>query len=158
MISRLAADFSVSKLEVRSQCNNLQTDEKIQLSTYNGTPAKTVLQELITKACSGAKLKVFTTDSSSLQNKKKRTWGRMKRIPEGRLEKQDRLTAQRMWRPEFCRAEALGVPGKRKKPAASPSLGRNPAARGQQGRTEFSKALKETDKQCLPHWWSLTTQ
>ena len=72
MISRLAADFSVSKLEVRSQCNNLQTEEKIQLSTYNGTPAETVLQELITKACLGGKLKVFTTDGSSLQNKTKK--------------------------------------------------------------------------------------
>ena len=48
-------------------------------------------------------------------------------------------------------AETLGVPGKHKNPAASLSLGRNPAARGQRAKMEFSKAWKETDKKYVSH-------
>lgn len=112
MISRLAADFSVSKLEVRSQCNNLQMDEKIQLSTYNGTPAKTVLQELITKACSGANLKVFTTDRSSLQNKKKKDLRKNEKDPRRKTREARQTDGSEDVKTRILRGGGFGSPRK----------------------------------------------
>lgn len=53
-------------------------DEKIQLSTYNGTSTKTIFQELTTKAFSGAKTEsiyyqqILTTTTTTTTKVKKK--------------------------------------------------------------------------------------
>ena len=81
---------------------------------------------------------------------KKRTWGRMKRIPEGRLEKQDGMTAQGMWKQEFCRGGDFGSPRKAQEPSSQPVVRQKLRSEGTMGQDGVFQGMKRNWQKMSP--------
>ena len=66
----------------------------------------------------------------------------MKSVSEGRLEKQDRMTAQRMRRQEFCRGGDFGSPRKAQEPSSQPVVRQKLRSEGTMGQDGVFQGMK----------------